>query len=200
MRTDEGLQKGILIMQRTKKDLWIEMSIREVCTQIHFAELAYQNIDQKANNTDVVFSSIHSFLSHCAMVSKLLEARELVSKLPYQSTKSVVIGDLLGIPASSIIHKRKFRNSLEHYDKELKEWIGKYPLSVNIGTYNIGPKSMFGTQILLVSHYDPSKGIFTFVNKDFNLSVMFQELQTIKNAANCWVQDVDSGRKQPPYF
>ena len=81
--------------KRTEKDFWIEMSIREIWTQAHFAELAYQNIDPKAaGGTDAVFSSIHSFLSHCAIVSKMLSAKD-------QETPPKSIGDILGITKSS---------------------------------------------------------------------------------------------------
>src|SRR3989344_2385565 len=103
-----------------KKRLWIEMSVREISTQAHFADISFSNIDVKAaRNNDLVFSSIHSFLSHCAIISKLLKAQD--------DATSETIGGFLGIDDASVIHKRKFRNGLEHYDKELKEWIGKYP-------------------------------------------------------------------------
>ena len=93
-------------MNRNIIDYWVEMSIREVWTQSHFAQIAYSHIDPKASNgTDLVFSSIHSFLSHSAMVSKML-----LAKSDDPSSKS--IGDILGIPATSLIHNRKFRNHL----------------------------------------------------------------------------------------
>src|SRR3989344_4518779 len=63
-----------IMNKRTEKDFWIEMSIREIHTQAHFAELSFSNIDVKAmKGTDLVFSSIFSFLSHCAIVSKMIK-------------------------------------------------------------------------------------------------------------------------------
>ena len=159
------------------------MSIREIWTQAHFAGLAYKNINPKAiNATDAVFSSIHSFLSHCAMISKMLKAKH--DQAPFTS-----IGDILGISISSIIHNRKFRNSLEHYDKELKKWIKDKSINSNIGTYNIGPKSMIQIpNMVFVSHYDPNNNIYTFVDKDTDLAVLYQEALRIKNMANTWVK------------
>ena len=54
-------------------DKTIEMGIREIWTQCRFAEISYSNIiDKSRRDVDTTFSSIHSFLSHCGIVSKLL--------------------------------------------------------------------------------------------------------------------------------
>ena len=170
------------------------MSIREIWTQAHFAEIAYKNIDPKViHGTDAVFSSIHSFLSHCAMVSKMLVAED--DGIPPKS-----IEDILNIHHSSIIHNREFRNNLEHYDERLKRWIGQYPAGANVGTYNIGPKAMIKIpNMIYVSHYDPSDNTFTFVNEDFNLNTLCQEVQKIKDITNVWVQNMQSGKIEPPF-
>lgn len=179
---------------RTEKDLWIEMSIREIWTQAHFAELAYRNIDPKATRgTDAVFSSIHSFLSHCAMVSKMLVADD--GGAPARS-----IGDILAIAMGSVVHNRRFRNNLEHYDERLKRWIQQYAAGAAVGTYNIGPKAMFQVaNMIYVSHYDPATSTFTFVNEDFDLNVLYQEVQRIKDIAGAWVAAMEAGRIKPPF-
>lgn len=170
------------------------MSIREIWTQAHFAELAYQNIDPKAvRGTDAVFSSIHSFLSHCAMVSKMLAAKE-------KAVPSKSIGAILGIPRPSVIHRRRFRNHLEHYDERLKKWIKRYGANSRIGTYNIGPKSKFNLpNIIFVSHYDPGNNTFTFVNEDFDLSVLHGEVKKIKTIADNWVKGIEQKKIVPPF-
>jgi hypothetical protein len=166
------------------------MSVREVWTQSHFAELAYNNLDLKANtNTDGVFSSIHSFLSHCSMISKMLKAE----------ADSLTIGDVLKVPDSSEIHNRRFRNHLEHYDERLLEWIRKKGVNARIATYNIGPKSMFAVPgIAYVSHYDPTTEIFTFIDEDLHLRPLRHEIVRIKNIADSWVQKLESARKTTP--
>jgi len=175
---------------RTEKDFWIEMSIREIWTQAHFAELSYKNIDPKAiKGTDLVFSSIHSFLSHCANVSKMLVAED-GGNLP------TTIGDVLEIPKNSDIHNRKFRNHLEHYDERLKNWIREKGINANIGTYNIGPKSMIQIpNMVFVSHYDPTNDTFTFVNEDFDLGKLFSEVVRIKDLADLYVKTNYKNRK-----
>lgn len=171
----------------TEKEFWIEMSIREIWTQAHYAETAYGNINLKAINViDAVFSSIHSFLSHCAIVSKMLKAK-------YTDNSSTTIGDVLGISSLSPIHKRKFRNSLEHYDKELKKWIKERGVNSVIGTYNIGPKSAIDIpNMIYVKHYDPTNNTFTFVNEDLSLGDLFQEVIQIKDKADKWVKQLQA--------
>lgn len=180
---------------RTEKDFWVEMSIREIWTQAHFAEIAYRNIDPKAiKGTDAVFSSIHSFLSHCANVSKMLVADD--GKNPPKT-----IGGILKVSKNSDIHNRKFRNHLEHYDKQLKKWIKEKGINTTIGTYNIGPKSMIQIpNMIFVSHYDPTDNTFTFVNEDFNLGVLYNEVIKIKSLADSWVKKAQSGIISPPFI
>jgi hypothetical protein len=123
--------------QKTEKDFWVEMSVREIQTQCHFAQLAYRNLDPKANS-DAVFSSIHSFLTHCAMVSKLLRAK----------ADSLTIEDVLKVSTTLKIHDRSFRNHLEHYDERLQKWIKEKGPNAMIANHNIGPKSMLPSKAL----------------------------------------------------
>lgn len=180
---------------KSEKDFWIEMSIREVWTQAHFAEIAYSHIDPKAaSGNDAVFSSIHSFLSHCAMISKMLAADDNGNPL-----KS--IGFILNIPDNSIIHQRRFRNHLEHFDERMQRWIGKFATGANIGTYNIGPKSAIQIpNMIFVSHYDPSNHTFTFIDEDFDLSALYEEVQKIKSVADDWVQKIEREIIKPPFI
>ena len=179
---------------RTEKDLWVEMSIREISTQAHFADLAYTNIDPKAaRGTDAVFTSIHSFLSHCAMVSKMLRATD-------DDNRTQAIGDAIGVGAASVIHGLRFRNHLEHYDERLKKWIRTFGADSSIGTYNIGPKSALKIPgMIFVSHYDPATHTFTFVNEDFDLSKLHSEALRIKTLADQWVEGKQRGEILPPF-
>lgn len=165
---------------KTEKDLWLEMSIREIQTQAHFAEISYFNIEQKAvSGNDAIFSSIHSFLSHCAMISKMLSAK-------YDSSTTQAIGNILGIEDSPI-HIRTLRNHLEHYDERLKKWIEKHGVNIMIGDHNIGPKSAFNIPNMVnVRHYDPTTKSFTFLDNDFDLGSMFVEVRRIETITHSW--------------
>jgi hypothetical protein len=182
-------------MKKNTIDYWIEMSIREIWTQSHFAGIAYSHIYPKTvRGTDLVFSSIHSFLSHAAMVSKMLLAKS-------DDSVSKSIGDILGIPPTSLVHNRKFRNHLEHYDERLKQWIKKAVMGRAIGTYNVGPKSMIGIpNMIFVSHYDPTNDTFTFVDEDFNLGELNTELVKINVLADEWVKKMEREIIKPPFI
>jgi hypothetical protein len=168
---------------KTEKDLWLEMSIREIWTQSHFALIAYKNLLDKVNlNTDVAFSSIHSFLSHCALIARLLRSS-------YSTDTQASVASILNIGATSEIFNTKFRNSIEHYDEELKKWIKKKGTSVNILSYNIGPKGMIiGKNLIFISHYDPTNHVFTFVDEDFEISLLETVVKEIKERADDWVK------------
>lgn len=178
---------------KTPRDLWIEMSIREISTQSLFASISYANIEPKAiSSSDLVFSSIHSFLSHSAIISKMLKAQE-------DTNTTISIGTILGISENSLIHKRTFRNALEHYDKELKKWISQFDLNSPIGTYNIGPKAGYKIPgMIFVSHYDPNTYTFTFINDDFDLRALYNEVMAIKESADNWVLKLEQKIINPP--
>jgi len=174
----------VTIMNIDIVNSWLEASIREISTQAHFADIAHRNINKKsASQFDTAFTSIHSFLSHCAMVSKMLKGEYRVEYSNY--TKVITMGKVLGIPKSSVIHNRKFRNYLEHYDTEIQKWVNKHH-NDNIGTYNIGPKAAFNG-IVYISHYDPTSDTYTFVNKDLGLAPLHKETLNIKKLADGWV-------------
>jgi hypothetical protein len=120
------------------------------------------------------------------MVSKMLMASD-------DNNPSSNIGMVLKISESSIIHNRKFRDYLEHYYNYLKKWIKENSPNSNIGTYNIGSKSALGIpNMIFVSHYDPSTGIYTFVNEDFDLNQLYEEVISIKVLADSWVKKLQN--------
>lgn len=180
---------------KTEKDFWVEMSIREIWTQAHFAEISYGNIQTKGvSGVDLVFSSIHSFLSHCANLSKMLQGSD-------GGNPPKTIGNVLNILENSIIHNRDFRNHLEHYDERLKKWIREKGVNANIGTYNVMPKNAVQiTNMVFVTNYDPATNVFTFVDQDLNLSKLFTEVQKIKSIADTWVEGVQSRVILPPFI
>lgn len=163
------------------RDCWIRLSIEEISTQCRFALISWANLDTKATiSNDTAFSSAHSFLSHAANISKLLSAKDI-----NDSGLGDVIGNELQIPTTSIIHDRRLRNNLEHYDERLKEWLKAKGYMANIGTYNIGPKkAITGSDFIFVTHYDDLAKIFTFVDEDFNLEEIAKEIKKIQAQAD----------------
>jgi len=175
------------------KDLLVKMAVREIWTQCKFAEISYSNINVKAQvGNDAIFSSIHSFLSHCANVSKFLWSKKLTS-----SSEAQDLAQILGIPKSYKIKKMKFRNVLEHYDKELTKWVETKGENILILDYNIGPKKVFevGKNSIRIRQYDNTTDTFTLLDEDLNLGALYQEVLDIKSKADHWIKDLEKKQR-----
>ena len=177
------------------KDLWIEMAVSEICTQSKFALIAFNNIARGVteHSTDIVFMCIHSFLAHCANISKMLKPDGKAKK-----KHLATIGGIMNISENSPIHQRNIRGHLEHYDERLKGWIEALPDGAIIGTYNIGSRKMLGP-LFFVKHYDPTDRHFTFVNKDYDLQVLADEANRIGSIADSWVSEWRSRNDRGDY-
>ena len=168
----------------SKKDFWINMSIREIQTQAHFAKIAYENIKPKSlKYSDNTFSSIHSFLTHCALISKLLAAK-------YKDENKHFIGKTLGVSDNSIIHNRGFRNDLDHYDERLMSWVDKTGPKANVVDYNVMPiNSINVPNLTYIRNYDPSTNIYTFMNEPFDIGSLYGEAEKIESMADNWLKN-----------
>ena len=65
-------------MNAALKKKWHEMAVRELSTQCLLGQAAFNSVQGGVarGSTDIVFSSMHAFLSHTGNVSKILKARE----------------------------------------------------------------------------------------------------------------------------
>jgi hypothetical protein len=178
-------------MSQEEQDFWIKMSIYEIEAQAEFARVSLENIFRKGSeNNNLVFSSIHPLLSHCAVISKLLKA----------DSNGITIGSILKIKDDSIIHKRKYRNNMEHYDQELKKWIKEKGINAAIGMDNIGSKSAIGVpNMFFIRHFDNQTHTFTLLDEDFNLVSLLEEIRIIKKKASTWVLTERMGKIHPPF-
>jgi hypothetical protein len=179
---DARLERENVVTERTERDLWVEMSVREIQRHCYFADGAYRKLDCKAGaGTDAVFFSIHSFLSHCAIVSRLLRAK----------ADSLTIEDVLKVSTTLKIHDGSFRNHLEQYDERPKKWINENGTGTIIGSHKIGRKSMpLSKDVLFVSYDD--RGTFTFFYDDINLRDLYEEIVQVQAVADTWVKNMES--------
>lgn len=181
------------------RNLVQKMSVREVLSQAQYAEVAYGNVRVKGtSNTIVTFSSIHSFLTHAGMLSKLLWSK----KLKDPSTGKI-LAKTLNLPDDLKIKDRRFRNILEHYDEYLKEWVDNKGGRVTIMDNCIGPKNAVHIpNSLWVRHYEPGTNIFTLLDTDLNLEELHKEVVLIIDKAIGWLNpkikwdDLDDDEKQ----
>lgn len=169
-------------------DLLAEMGVREVWNQCRYAEVAFSNIERKVASEDtfpLVFSSIHSFLSHCGVLSRLLSSPALA-----RNTTGKRIGEIIGCPSDLKVSNRTFRDRLEHYDEYLERWVRSKGRDVMILDNNIGSKNFIsgGANMIMVRHYDPDTYIYTLMDEDMNIGEIYGETQHIKALADDWVR------------
>lgn len=161
-----------------------EFTIREIFSQCTFAIKAHQNIDIKAGSTDVVYSSIHSFLSHCRNVWMLLVNKNLAEEIHPRT-----IMQLLGVNEATPLSNTKLRNMLEHYDERLYKWIKAGAEGAFVLDSNVGSKQALGVpeNSVRVRHYDFATDTFSMLNNDLPLQPMLGEAMRVRKSADAWL-------------
>ncbi len=160
-----------------------QFAVMEVGNQCMFADTAFSNITIKGEGEILLtFSSIHSFLTHCANISKILWSKK--NKKKPDATLQEVIGqpvaDRLRIGGSSPIKKMWYRDGLDHYDERIVTWVRdaldrrKNEKEIPIIELAVGKKNIEGAFYL--RHYDPDSKIFTLMGKECNLNALHEEI------------------------
>jgi len=149
---------------------------REIEVQILFALATFKNITKKGEgNVITTFSSIHSFLTHCANISRLLWSPKKNRNPNIKDEIGNDLAVLLKIPELPLLQNRKFRDDLDHYDERLVNWIkNAYPNKQATTDLVIGEKRLTG--MLYLRHYNPGIGIYTFNNNELNLKELHREI------------------------
>ncbi|GEM_PF-5514202 len=179
--------KKVVLHAQSKKlsEQAYQYAVVEIRCQCLFAMETFKNITKKGEGEKIMtFSSIHSFLTHCANISKILWSRPN-PKYPGVTFKEVIgenVSDRLRIGGSSPIKDMEHRDGLDHYDERIVRWV-KDALSRNgkkeipIVDLTIGEKHF--SDALYLRHYDPEAGLFTFIGKELNLKVLYDEVVRI---------------------
>ncbi len=167
-----------------KRDLVSKMGILEIVNQAKFTEIAFENILKKSSgNNAATFSSIHSFLTHSAVISRLLWSPALA-----KNVLNKTLADILNLQDNLKLKERKFRDVLDHYDEYLKKWIDEKNGNAGILDNNIGPKDKLKvSNAVWIRHYDPTTTVFTLIDKDLDLNEIHQEIKKVKAAAEKWL-------------
>lgn len=85
-----------------------------------------------------------------------------------------------------ILQKRAVRNSLEHFDERLDQYLFEAGEGANIFDRNIGPPGMIqidGEIPRYLRHIDPQNSTITVLDVDANLQNIMNALQTLKGRA-----------------
>ena len=98
-----------------------EFYSREALTQIEFAEQAWSEFisAEKSEVVIEIFLHLQHFLSHAAMVDKLLDPKK-------GSEREKLFKGHIDLTGVDLKPFRRLRNHLEHFDERLDKWVSKY--------------------------------------------------------------------------
>lgn len=124
-----------------------------------------------------IFRTIHSFLTHACIVSRLIwppvadqncfcakpKAEGRICKVCMARLRRDKLHEALEIPETHILQDRELRNHLEHFDERLDEWV-RDSVNQSISIDNIGPGSAIPKldNIDTMRGYDPYSGEYCF--------------------------------------
>lgn len=179
---------------------WIYLS--EVSRQCGFAIDAYEAVRQHFQSepddwqTDFVFRSIHSFLTHAAQVSRLCWStakKKFPNETPQQFSQRKRVSEVrarrlrqvLGLPETGhILEDRTIRDHLEHYDERLDYW-AITSRRRNIVMDGIGPRDSYqGIDASdFMRNFDPNKMEFFFRTEEYSLYPIAVALAVLRQRA-----------------
>lgn len=131
--------------------------------------IAFLNAEVQEEVTDIFFHLQH-FLSHAAMVDKILDPKK-------GSVRDKILSNHVNLTGVDLKPFRKLRNHLEHFDERLDKWISEYHghpfFDMNVVTGMTGfPKKAFLRA--LDAH------IYKFHGEDYNLDQLYESLLAIE--------------------
>ncbi len=172
----------------------VELGIREIATFCDFADLAYRSIDKSGRQEAVVsYFYVHSLLSHCATVARLLWSPALAEHAGGSS-----IAALLKVPRSYRIEDDSVREIMDSYDTRLAHGLSLRGEVRKVLDFNIGDRDAFEQEYsLFLRHYDPTVDTLTLMEEEFNLAQIATELADIKSRAEAWLRDNAALEERP---
>lgn len=145
---------------------------REVETQIEFALRSWDAFIAAEDQDELIeiFLYLHHFLSHAAMVDKILTP-------PKGTDREKILSGHINLSGIDLKPFRKLRNHLEHFDERLDKWISEFHghafFDMNLITETKGfPQTAF-LRALDAHHYK-------FQGEDYNLDQLHESLLAIR--------------------
>lgn len=142
---------------------------------ITYADLALRD-NSDTSDIDEFWYHIQMFLVSIANVSKMMYQGSNKPCLEKYKVHHERIVSEYNLPDTFFIDEKRMRNSYEHYDENLINWLNK-PMKVR-GLNNIGPIDGFivGLKFNYLKHYDPTTNLLHFDNKSINLTDAYDQL------------------------
>jgi hypothetical protein len=161
----------------------VQIYLWEVQTQCEFARRSFADFSGATAEGDNfgAFYHAHHFLSHAALIDKLLSPRENTRRAkvlaPFLSTLEIDIGPF-----------NRLRNHLEHFDERLDTWIdaddGRPFFDMNIITGSKGFPDHIALRVL-------DGDVFKFMGEAFDLGALNSDVTQLYEIVRRTLQQMD---------
>jgi hypothetical protein len=167
--------------------------------EIEYAEFLRKVEDERTKQTRLVWFHLTAFLSHAAMISKLVSP---ISSNPIAKARKNALREQLEIDEDSEVLPRSARDNIEHFDERIDGWVN----SENQNILEIVIPNRESYKFLNVQNKRVRRVLIqeplVFISEDrdggqFELELvpLHAEIKRIKNMANQWI-----GQESPYYF
>lgn len=174
--------------------------LREVEAQCSFARNAYRYLEsqlktyvlgptteQSVDSRSEIFRTIHSFLTHTGIASKILwpgnpgpgsHSKERKTRMELRGSH---LRKTLNLPNQGHpLENRKLRNYLEHFDEELDAWAADKSGKGVVALDNLGPANMIqGQGLTYIRFFNTVTYDLIFLNESVNLQKLDSALKKL---------------------
>lgn len=169
-----------------------EISMHGLGAEIDFKHFLQAVKNEETRQTRIVWFHLTSFLSHAAMISKLVSP---ISPRGVKIERMNLLQEALNIESNSEVLPRNARDNVEHFDERIDNWIGAdsstllevvFPNRVGYDFMNVDEKRV--KRILLLDELIFISETRNADKFELKLQPLFDEVKRIGNEAEAWIE------------
>ena len=169
-----------------------EISMHGLGAEIDFKHILQAVKNEETRQTRTVWFHLTSFLSHAAMISKLVSP---ISPRGVKIERMNLLQEALNIENNSEILPRNARDNVEHFDERIDNWIGAdtstllevvLPNRTGYDFMNVDEKRV--KRILLLDELIFISETRNADKFELKLQPLFDEVKRIRDEAEAWIE------------
>ena len=169
-----------------------EISMHSLGAEIDFKHFLQTVKNEETRQTRTVWFHLTSFLSHAAMISKLVSP---ISPRGVKIERMNLLQEALNIESNSEILPRNARDNVEHFDERIDNWIGAdsstllevvFPNRTGYDFMNVDEKRV--KRILLLDELIFISETRNADKFELKLQPLFDEVKRIGDEAEAWIE------------
>jgi hypothetical protein len=160
------------------------------CRFVLWAHAALTRSVRGRRNPQRAFYAIQALLAATGNVSKALWGGKSERALRAPLRALLRVGD------DSPLYQRDVRNSFEHYDHDLSEYLATASIVIDSNLGPVGAVSIPGARTL--RNYNPQTGVVSFLDTTFNVPAVVKEVRRILRLVDSELRDYPWGRNPMP--